>query len=60
MRLVVADALRAALEQVTVQGSNTLYQFSPTDHSGQEHVPNPLAIAQFSSEGDRSPPSATS
>jgi branched-chain amino acid transport system substrate-binding protein len=39
------EALRAALEKVTVQGTNTLFKFTPADHSGQLDVPSPLQIA---------------
>jgi branched-chain amino acid transport system substrate-binding protein len=38
------DALRTALETVTVQGTNTLYQFSPADHTGQTDVASALQI----------------
>jgi len=45
------DALRDALEKVTVQGTNTVYKFSPTDHSGQNDVKNELQIGKF--QGDK-------
>ncbi len=41
------DALHAALEKTTVQGCNTLYSYSPTDHSGQMNVPNELRISRL-------------
>lgn len=45
------DALHAALEKVTVQGCNTLYKYSPEDHSGQMDVPNELRIAKIGPDG---------
>jgi branched-chain amino acid transport system substrate-binding protein len=41
------DKLRAALEQTTVQGCNTLYKYSAADHYGQMDVPNEVQIAQM-------------
>lgn len=40
------DKLRSTLETLTVQGANTRYAFTATDHSGQEKVPNVLQIAK--------------
>jgi branched-chain amino acid transport system substrate-binding protein len=45
------DGLREALEKVTVQGTNTVYKFTPTDHSGQNDVKNELQIGKF--QGDK-------
>lgn len=41
------DALKAALEHVTIQGSNTVYRFSPSDHSGQNNVPTSIQIGKI-------------
>jgi branched-chain amino acid transport system substrate-binding protein len=41
------DALKAALERVSVQGTNTLYNFSAKDHSGQDEVPTAIQIGQM-------------
>jgi branched-chain amino acid transport system substrate-binding protein len=40
------EALREALEKLTVQGSNTLYKFSAADHAGQSEVGNTLQVAK--------------
>ena len=45
------DALHAAFEKVSVQGCNTLYKYSPADHSGQMDVPNELRIAKIDAGG---------
>lgn len=39
-------AIRAALENLSLQGSQSLYRFTPADHTGQVGVPTPLTIAQ--------------
>ncbi len=41
------DALRNALEHVTMQGTNTLYKFSPGDHSGQNDVPVAMQVGKI-------------
>lgn len=41
------DALKSALEHVTVQGTNTLYKFSANDHSGQNDVPTAIQIGRI-------------
>ena len=43
---ISGPALRAALETLTLQGSESLYRFTPEDHTGQQSVPSPLVIAQ--------------
>ncbi len=48
---IEGGALHAALENVTVQGCNTLYKYTPTDHSGQMDVPNDVAIAKIGAGG---------
>jgi len=44
-------ALHKALENVTVQGCNTLYRYTEADHSGQNGVPNETRIAKIDSDG---------
>lgn len=41
------EPLRAALENVNVQGSMGPYKFTPQDHTGQAAIANPLVIAQW-------------
>jgi len=41
------DALKTALEHVTIQGSNTVYKFSPSDHSGQSEIPTSLQVGKI-------------
>lgn len=41
------EALRAALEKTSIVGTTTDYNYGPSDHTGQQKVPNPLAIGQF-------------
>lgn len=41
------EALRAALEKTSIVGTTTDYNFTPSDHTGQQKVPNPLYIGQF-------------
>ena len=41
------DKLLASFERTTVQGCNTLYKFSASDHSGQQNVPNEIQIARL-------------
>jgi branched-chain amino acid transport system substrate-binding protein len=48
---VKGSALHAALEHLTVQGCNTLYKYTPTDHSGQMDVPNDVAIGKIGAGG---------
>lgn len=45
------DALHAALEKVTMQGCNTLYKYTVTDHTGQGDVPNETRIAKLGPGG---------
>jgi branched-chain amino acid transport system substrate-binding protein len=40
--------LQAALETLTHQGVNSLFKFSPSDHSGENTVANPDSIGHFS------------
>lgn len=44
------DKLRAALETITVQGTNTLYKYSAADHTGQMNVPNALQIGRLNGD----------
>lgn len=44
---VTGAALRNALEKVTYTGTETQYKYTPTDHTGQLHVGNPLGIGQY-------------
>lgn len=39
--------LQAALQNLTYQGTNSLYKYSSADHSGEESVPNPDSIGHF-------------
>ncbi len=41
------DALRAALEKVSIDGTNSAYHYTADDHSGQKNVPNPLQIGKL-------------
>jgi branched-chain amino acid transport system substrate-binding protein len=41
------DALRAALETTEVQGAQTLFHYSASDHSGQLSVPTALVAGQY-------------
>jgi branched-chain amino acid transport system substrate-binding protein len=41
------DALRAALEKVAVDGTNSSYRFTLDDHTGQKNVPNPIQIGKL-------------
>lgn len=41
------DKLRDALEHTTVQGCNSLYKYSASDHYGQLDVPNEVQIARI-------------
>jgi len=41
------EPLRAALEKVVFAGTGTEFQFTPSDHTGQLAVPNPLVIGQY-------------
>ena len=43
---VTGSKLEAALTGMTLQGSESLYKFTATDHTGQASIPNPLSIAQ--------------
>lgn len=44
---VTGTKLRNALEHVKYVGTMTRYDYTPSDHTGQLHVPNPLGIGQF-------------
>ena len=39
--------LQAALQSLTYQGTNSLYRYSASDHSGENSVPNPDSIGHF-------------
>jgi branched-chain amino acid transport system substrate-binding protein len=39
--------LQAALQALTYQGTNSLYKYSASDHSGENAVPNPDSIGHF-------------
>lgn len=39
--------LQAALEALTYQGTNSLYKYSSSDHSGEQSVPDPDSIGHF-------------
>jgi branched-chain amino acid transport system substrate-binding protein len=41
------DGLRAALEKVSVDGTNAVYHFTADDHTGQKNEPNPLQIGKM-------------
>ncbi len=41
------EALRAAIERVSFAGTGTEFEFTPSDHTGQMSVPNPLVIGQW-------------
>jgi branched-chain amino acid transport system substrate-binding protein len=45
---VTGPELREALEQLTYQGTLSLFEYSAEDHSGEEKVPNPNSIGQIS------------
>jgi ABC-type branched-subunit amino acid transport system substrate-binding protein len=39
--------LQAAIQELTYQGTNSLYKYSASDHSGENTVPNPDSIGHF-------------
>jgi branched-chain amino acid transport system substrate-binding protein len=39
--------LQAALQALAYQGTNSLYKYSASDHSGEQSVPNPDSIGHF-------------
>jgi ABC-type branched-subunit amino acid transport system substrate-binding protein len=41
------DALHQALENLDVQGTSTLYRFTPSDHTGQRDTTNTLQIGRI-------------
>jgi branched-chain amino acid transport system substrate-binding protein len=41
------DALHQALENLSVQGTSTLYRFTPSDHTGQRDTANTLQIGHI-------------
>lgn len=39
--------LRYALEHVSYTGTGSIYDYTPSDHTGQASSPNPMAVAQY-------------
>jgi len=46
-KAITGTKLDNALEHVSYAGTETLYQYTPTDHTGQLAVTNPLGIGHF-------------
>lgn len=42
------DALNVGFQKVSMDGCNSTFRFTPTDHTGQATVPNPIQIANLS------------
>lgn len=44
---ITGTALDNALEHVSYTGADSQYSYTPSDHTGQKSVPNPMGIAQY-------------